>query len=382
MKAMVGSSVLPNSFEAGVELTKNTLKGIKKPKIGFLFSSTKYNQEELIKGIQTVNKDIKLIGCTSRDAIMTPEGIISSSSGFAGMLVLEDNELDVGVAVCESGSDARATGRLVATMAMKNVSKKYSPVAFMMIASSKNEEYYLKGIQDVVGELPMFGGSSSLNEEDKIFTQDKVVSDGVAVALFYTTKKIKTVFTGDYLETNNMGIVTKVENDRKVVEIDGVPALKKYSEWINTDISSLLGERLSTVSSFYPLGVKTLQGDLVAVRQPEVGNLDYSFDLGTKVVEKSAVIQLKNDVDGLIGGCSSSLKKLKEGFDPAALILFHSSSRKDALGDRIDDDFVAIRSVTSNIPFIVAFTFSEYGYLDHSGAVINDLSLSFTGFSK
>ena len=36
MKAMVGSSVLPKSFDAGVETAKKALKGIKKPRIGLL----------------------------------------------------------------------------------------------------------------------------------------------------------------------------------------------------------------------------------------------------------------------------------------------------------------------------------------------------------
>ena len=82
MKAMVGSSILANSFDAGVETAKNSMKGIKKPKIGLLFSSIKYNQDELIKGIKSVVPDLRVIGCTSSGAIMTPEGIISGDNGF------------------------------------------------------------------------------------------------------------------------------------------------------------------------------------------------------------------------------------------------------------------------------------------------------------
>ena len=42
MKAMVGSTILNNSYEAGEELAQNSTKGLKTPKIGLLFSSTKY----------------------------------------------------------------------------------------------------------------------------------------------------------------------------------------------------------------------------------------------------------------------------------------------------------------------------------------------------
>ena len=74
---MVGSSILANSFDAGVETAKNSLKGIKAPKIGLLFTSIKYNQNDVIKGIKSVSPDLKVIGCTSSGAIMTPDGIIS-----------------------------------------------------------------------------------------------------------------------------------------------------------------------------------------------------------------------------------------------------------------------------------------------------------------
>lgn len=385
MKAMVGSSILSNSYEAGVETAKNSTKGIKNPKVGFLFSSIKYDQDELIKGIKSVNPELRVIGCTSSGAIMTPDGIITGDDGFAGMMVLEDNELIVGVASSERGNDPRATGRKIAKEAMASIDKKYSPVAFAMFASPAEEEYYLKGIQDVIGEVPMFGGSAAddtVAGEWKVFCENKSFGDGCAVALFYTTKEIKNVFTGAYEETDNVGIITKVENDRKIVEIDGEPALKKYAEWTGLNADDLMGQNLLVASIPMALGVKTIQGDLVAVRHPMIGNDDYSFNVGAKMAEKTAVIQLHNTVDGLIEGAANTVKALKYDFKPAAMLLVHCGGRKLHIGDRVDEDFVAIKNAAGDIPFIVAFTFGEYGQMNHSGATICGLSLSFTGFAE
>ena len=382
---MVGSSILANSFEAGVETAKNAMKGIKNPKIGLLFTSVKYDQDEVIKGIKSVNSDVKVIGCTSSGAIMTPEGIISGENGFAGMMVLDDNELNVGVASSPRGDNPRETGRKIAKEAMEMAGKKFAPVAFAMFASPAEEEYYLKGIQDVVGEIPMFGGSAADDAvvgEWKIFCEDKSFGDGCAVALFYTTKDIKNVFTGAYNETDNVGIVTKVEDDRKIVEIDHVPALKKYAEWTGMNPDELMGQNLLVASIPYALGVKSIQGDLTAVRHPMVGNPDYSFNVGAKVAEKTAFIQLQTDVDGLIEGAVTTIKEVKKDFDPAALFLVHCGGRKLHIGNRIDEDFVAIKNAAGDVPFIVAFTFGEYGQNNHSGATIGGLSLSFTGFAK
>ncbi len=385
MKAMVGSSVLANSFEAGVETAKNAMKGIRKPKLGLLFTSIKYDQGEVIKGIKTVNNEVKIIGCTSSGAIMTPEGIISSDNGFAGVMFLEDNEFEVGVAGSPRGENPRETGQKIAKEAMKNAGKKHAPVAFAMFASPAEEEYYLKGIQDVIGEVPMFGGSAAddaVAGDWKVFVEDKVFGDGCAVAFIYSTKDVKNVFTGAFEETDTVGIITKVENDRKIVEIDHEPALKKYASWIGMNADDLMGQNLLVASIPHAIGVKTIQGDLTAVRHPMIGNEDYSFNVGAKMAEKSAVILLKNDVDGLINGASKTIKEVKKDFDPAALFLVHCGGRKLHIGDRVDEDFVAIKSACGDVPFIVAFTFGEYGQNNHSGATICGLSLSFTGFAK
>ena len=385
MKAMVGSSILGNSFDAGVETARNSLKGIKAPKLGLLFTSIKYDQDEVIKGIKSINSDIKVIGCTSSGAIMTPDGIISGENGFAGMMVIEDNELNVGVASSPRGQDPRATGRKIAREAMENAGKKHPPVAFAMFASPAEEEYYVKGIQDVIGEVPMFGGSAAddaVAGEWKVFCEDKSFADGCAVALFYTSKEIKNVFTGAYNETDNVGIITKVEDDRKIVEIDGVPALKKYAEWTGLNADELMGQNLLVASIPMALGVKTIQGDLMAVRHPMIGNADYSFNVGAKMAEKTAVIQLETDVDGLIEGAVTTIKELKTDFKAGAMFLVHCGGRKLHIGDRVDEDFVAIKNAAGDTPFIVAFTFGEYGQNNHSGATIGGLSLSFTGFSE
>ena len=54
----------------------------------------------------------------------------------------------------------------------------------------------------------------------------KFLSDGVAVAFFYTDKEMKNVYTGEYHETTNSGVITKIKGNRTLVEIDGVPAIK------------------------------------------------------------------------------------------------------------------------------------------------------------
>lgn len=384
MKANVGSTILTNSFAAGADVVKNSMKGIKIPKIGFLFSSTKYNQDELLRGVKSVSPDLKVIGCTSCGAIMTPDGIISNDQGFAGMLIIEDNELSIGIASSSRGQDPRTTGQKIAREAKLNAGKKFAPVGLAMFATPGEEEEYLKGVQDELGELPVFGGSASDDEfvgKWRLLCDNETIEDGCAIALFYTTKEIKNVFSGYYNETDNVGIITEADN-KKIISIDKEPALSKYAEWIETDSSRLMGDNILLSSVKKPLGIKSIQGEVIAIRHPMLGNSDESFFVNTKVSSKTALIQLETDEDGLIEGAVKGIRELNTEFKSEAMLLMHSAYRKKCIEDRIDEDFVAIKNAAGDIPFIVVFTSNEYGSMNHSGTVVGGLSLSLTGFSE
>lgn len=116
---------------------------------------------------------------------MVPEGIVASEKGFAGMMSMSDVNLTVGVACHEAGKNARLIGRKVAMEAANKAGMNIAPSYFYMVASPKEEEDYLMGIQDVIGRVPFFGGSAADDTVEgkwKIICDEKVFSDGVAVA--------------------------------------------------------------------------------------------------------------------------------------------------------------------------------------------------------
>ena len=202
-----------------------------------------------------------------------------------------------------------------------------------MVASPGEEEDYLKGIQDVIGRVPFFGGSAADNTVEgkwSIFADDKVFSDGVAVAFFYTNKKMANVYTGAYHESENVGIITKIKGKRTLVEIDGVPALKKYATWTGKKIKDLEGGNLLVQTITAPLGVKDRLGDLVAIRHPMQGNPDYSMNIGNNLAENTAVIQMKSSVDELISSTGDTMKELNKEMDGdiGAYLLVHCGGRR------------------------------------------------------
>ena len=159
LKSNVSYSTDKDSFVAGKACAEKAVVDLCETKVAFLFSSVKYDQKKLIEGAKSVLGTAPIIGCTSSGAIIVPDGVITSENGFAGMLAIGDDETAVGVAASERGKNPRETGRKVALEAMEKVGTDQKPAYFYMVASPAEEEEYVKGIEDVIGCVPFFGGS-------------------------------------------------------------------------------------------------------------------------------------------------------------------------------------------------------------------------------
>ena len=286
LKSKVGYSINPDAFMSGLESAKESTKDFNNVKLNLLYTSVNYDVKKVVKGVQSAN-NAPIIGCTSSGGIIVPDGYVTSDEGYSGVMTFNDTNMVVGVACHESGKDARAIGRKVAIEAVSNAKTTRAPAYFYMVASPKEEEEYLMGIQDVIGRVPMFGGSAADDNVEgkwKIICNDKVFTDGVAVAFFYTDNEIVTSFTGAYRETDNMGLITEVKDKRTLVSIDGVSALKKYAQWINVPPATLVGKNLLEASVMKPIGVKDPLGNLTVVRHPMFGN-----DMGTKTTTDDTI---------------------------------------------------------------------------------------------
>lgn len=255
-----------------------------------------------------------------------------------------------------------------------------------MVANPEAEESYVKGIQDVIGRVPFFGGSTAddaVEGEWRIFCNDKVFKEGCAVVFFYTNSRIMTEYTGAYNETETRGVITKI-NGRNLLEIDNVPALQKYAEWRNMNPEDLKGLNLLSASILYPLGVKDPTDRLTLIRHPMVGNDDYSMSIGNDLAVGTCVNMMQTTVDELISSTKDTAISLKEKLsnNVGAYFFVHCGGRKLGIGDRITEVYQNLKEVCQETPFITIFTFGEYGYSDHSANSCGGLMLSFTGFGK
>ena len=386
MKANVAWSTDENAFLAGKACAKKAVLDLVQTKIAFIFSSVKYDTQKLVDGAKEELGTAPIIGCTSNGGILVPDGYITSENGFAGIMAIGDPDTSVGVAGSPKLLTARETGRKVAIDAMNKVGTTFPPAYYFMIASPGEEEY-AKGVQDIIGDVPMFGGSCAdddLSGKWKIFTSDTVFSEGVAVAFFFTNKKLVNEYTGKYHETVNSGIITEIEGKRTLKEINHMQAMKQYAEWTGFKTRNLMGSKMLTASILKPLGVKTPTGNITLIRHPMAGNSDYSINVGNDLAVNTAVIQMQASLNELVNAPKLVLRSLKQKLptDPAAYLLIHCGGRKIAIGDRIGEVAKLVKEEAGDVPFIMPFTFGEYGRAEHEANNMGGLMLSETAFCK
>ena len=387
LKANVGSSVLKCAKSAGKEAALAAAAGVEKVGALFVYGSCGYDTAEMMSGVREALPDVPAFGNTSFTGIITPDGFVSSDEGFVGAMALSGSEMKTGAAASERGSDPVETGRMVALEAMKAAGMETAPNFFYMAASPAEEEFYLKGISSVIGRVPFFGGSAadnSISGDWKLFCGDKNFADGVVVAFFYGDIKITNLFTGAYRETDDFGVITKVSGSRTLVEIDGEPATEKFAKWLGCEKDAVTGPNLLVTCVLSPLGVKDRLGDLIAIRHPMNGNVDGSMAVGNNLAEKTCVIRMEATVDELISSVSETMSKLKAkaGTKPFAYHLVHCGGRRAGIGDRIGEVAEAVKKEAEGVPFIVEFTFGEYGFESDNNNTCGGLMLSFTAFTN
>lgn len=384
LKTKVGYSENIDSFASGAETAK--MAELADAKVGLLFTSVVMDQAELVKGIKSV-AGTHILGCTSSAAICVKDGYLNKETGYSGIMSF-GGDVAVGVAGAAKGEgeDARAIGQKLAKEAMAELNGA-EPDYFFMTASPAEEEKYIAGIQDIIGDVPVFGGSAADNTVEgkwSIICDDKIFADGCAIALFASKTPMTNIYTGQFKESDNVGIMTKVVNDRCLVEIDGVPAVKKYCEWTGKTEEQCAGGNLLVETIFKPLGVKDTIGRTIAIRHPMAANDDLSMNIGAQLAEKTAVIQMELTPDEMVAANPKTIQEVDAMMDGGAdsYFLVHCGGRR--LGLQLEgkeaEIYPAVKEVTGDKEFLMVFTFGEYGTAEHSANTVGGLSLSFTGF--
>jgi hypothetical protein len=363
----------------------------KSPKYVILFSTVGYDSDELIKEVNRLLPNTKIYGSTSMLGVLTKDGFHVGEIGSLALLAVSSDDIEIGVGGVDLSNftSAREAGKQAILEAMKDAGKQNEiPKLVLITASPGKEEEIIKGIEDVIGrEVPIIGGSSADNDISgkwKQFANNKVYSNGIALAAVYTNLTIGWAYEAGYLITVNKGNVTKAEG-RVIYEIDNKPAAEVYNNWTGGVISEEL-EKGGTVLS------KTTSYPLAKIIKGKGGEAYYLsiHPLGVNLPEKSltvfANVENGDEVMLMYGNWEILLNRAQT--TPSHALTNGNISRNEGYfgiytycaGTMLtipeEERYkmpVLIKNVIGDVPFIGTFTFGEQGFLKGVGNVHGNL---------
>lgn len=386
-RTMDGVSTFDLAKDAATEALNKV--GQENSGLAMVYSAYEFPPKDVAAGVGAVISG-PWLGCTT-------SGEISSAGLFEDSIivaVVSSPYLKVGIGVGEAISDDdEAAGKTATNMALKSLNAKGSSTKegenFVLVHGSVGgEEGVIRGIQEVIGNVPVVGGTAgnALTENPAyVFANGKAYTNAAVVGLV-SSKLITTIDSGHgWSSTGKRGLVTKSdppEMRRKtgthiVYTIDNRPA----AEWYAEKISEIKGSEVTvdTLRQYYPFvtfggasglggtghpcGVKDPQGRIWA-RDIHGIKEDGAVDFWSYIPEGTGIEVLEGTPDTLIERSEASAKELfnKYGkFKPVMMFDYNCVGRKMYLGkvNKLEDEYSKIRKYTKGTPIVGYYTHGE-----------------------
>ncbi|MBI3323202.1 MAG: FIST C-terminal domain-containing protein [Candidatus Omnitrophica bacterium] len=369
----VASSRQSDSYHAGEEAARRALDAMGRPRpdLVLVFGSARFEQDLLLKGVQSVTASAPLVGCSTAGEILS-EGPMRRSA--AVMTIASDTlcaAVGLGTKVSEN---PRQAGREVASQAIQ--AKLASPHAFLMFPDGLggNVAEVIRGIQDVLGlSFPIAGGSAA---DDFGFTRTTQYFRGRAhhnaVAGVLLAGRIG-VGVGARHGWQPLGKPRRVTRATAnvVQELDGHSAVNLYETYFGRAAESLKSGSLVEMSIVYPLGM------------PVPGEEEYMLRNVLRVDPGGAIVYAGEISEGsevrlMMGSKEKALQAARRAAEQALLavapqpvhfaLVFSSCSRARLFGHRAQEEIAAIRAVLGpNVPLIGFYDYGEQAPLTAAG---------------
>jgi hypothetical protein len=379
MEIATGCSTKLNEADAVFEAYSQLTTKIGIPTFLFVLSTSEYNNEILLRELNTLFVSSKIMGGTSCIGLLTENGFCSDKRRALGLFgIKDDSSASYGVAALPISSDPQLTGQEVIRKALENAERPGElPTMILVTSAPGHEEALMNGIMNVVGEqVPIFGGTSADNSISGLWQQfcgDAILQNGIAVAAIYTSQPLGYAFHSGYMPTEHVGTITEV-NGRIVSTIDNKPAAEVYNQWTDNLLQDVLGTHANTLglSTMHPLGREI----------GKIGNIPYyTLSHPNEIFEDGSMSCFSNfslnDKVVLMSGTKHSLKTrikrvihlAKENFSlssdkkPKGAFIIYCAGCFLAIQDEIQEVTDAIHSELPSEPYIGMFSFGEQGCL-------------------
>jgi len=364
------SQNLSDHKKAGAEAASQAIQklGGEKPSILFAFSSIKYQQEDVLKGIREVAPDAIVVGGSAAGEITS---WVTVFDGVNVLAIASDSVKFVTGIGTGVSADSFKAGAMAAEQVIKNAAGE-KPNLFIMLPDGMtgNGAAIVDGVKSILGEnAPIIGGSLG---DDYLFKKtfeyhgDKVLTDVVVGVGLYG--KFAYGF-GIKHGWEPVGLPLKVTKADGVMlqEVDNKPALKVYEDYFGKDATELVKEPLARMAYTYPIGLTVEGSDELLIRDPVIANEKGEISMAAAIPQGTTIRLMIGDREKAIAAAKTAsevaLSQL-DGASPKFILMFNCMARNKLLGIRCheENDLVS-KSIGENVPMIGFYTYGEQGPL-------------------
>lgn len=355
----------------------------------FAFYGCEHDERELHAWARSRFADSALIGGSSSGGLITDKGYLDRHG--VGILVIDDQDGDYGVAAGSLGEDAAQAAETLLQQALDDCDcTGQLPDLIWVYQAPGREEQVIAGLRRIVSDnCPIIGGSSADDDVSGRWTQfgpDGTLSDGLVIGVLFPSSPLGCAFQGGYEPVGPSGIVTGIgfepagnsgvvtgSSGREIVSIDDEPAAQVYNRWLGDTIGQRMSDGGSILAdtTMFPLATDAGKVDGVThylLIHPESVGKQGTLRTFCNLEVGARVYAMKGETHRLVdraGRVAEQARNTVEstGTGVAGGLVVYCGGCKLAVNEQIDTVCDAITAGLGDVPFIACFTFGEQGRL-------------------
>lgn len=329
------------------QAVRELYEGVAQPDMALLifFCSSDYPREALASEMQSRFAGVQVVGCTTAGEI-SPSGFCDYSLVGASFSADDCNAVTGHLDNLQQFEESKGYAfgqdmlqRLEGGALQANAQNSFG--LLLIDGLSVREEPVTRILQNVLGKIPMIGGSAGDGLRFRgtyVYFDGRFHADSAVLILLTTTLPFRIFKTQHFMPTEERMVVTEADEAHRIVrEFNGLPAAQEYARLVGVDVGDLDPMHFAA----FPV-VVVIDGGYY-VRSIQRANPDDSLTFYC-AIEEGLVLRVAHGVD-LLENLQHAFAKVRSQIGPPQLVLCCDCILRkleilqDGLPDRVGDIF-------------------------------------------
>lgn len=370
-KLLLGKSSKTHTREAVEEATNMALSQCEKPCFGIVFSTDRYNADEVSKALDQNLNGIPWAGCTSAGVFANGEFL--SHGLVLGLISSSEITVAVGASPLD-GSNSRQAGAAAVSIAFDQLKKRVAltNIGIIVLADAKfgSVGEIVRGAFQESGPVHIWAGGGVGNVlsdlQQKEFAHGQALSAHVVVIAINSPRPL-VAGTGHGWHPCALPAMVTRSHGSTIEELEYKNAFSIYSSTAARQGYRVTPQNFNHFAMSHPLGIPQADGNYI-IRDPLKLQNDGSLTFLTEVPDGCLVRMMEGTSSDLLQAAKAvaeSVKDLGRGL-PVGAFIFDCISRYILLDKHYDknykDELKAFKqALGKNFPFIGCLTLGEIG---------------------